>query len=109
MGITGLKSPAALTAGIRKAYQERRDGFIAGLQQAGIKVKAPKAAFYVWARVPQGQTSAGFCGLLLDQAGIVATPGNGFGPSGEGYFRMTLCAPKARLAQAVARIKALRA
>jgi LL-diaminopimelate aminotransferase len=108
MGITGLNAPAALTAGIRKVYQERRDPFIAGLKQAGIKVKAPKAAFYVWARVPQGETSASFCGRLLDQAGIVATPGNGFGASGEGYFRMTLCAPKARLAQAVARIKALR-
>jgi LL-diaminopimelate aminotransferase len=108
MGITALKAPASLTAGIRKVYQQRRDAFIPGLRRAGIRVQAPQAAFYVWASAPKGESSASFCGRLLDQAGIVATPGNGFGPSGEGYFRMTLCAPKARLAQAVERIKALR-
>jgi LL-diaminopimelate aminotransferase len=109
MGIAGLQAPASLTAGIRAVYQRRRDRFIRGLNQAGIKVKAPAAAFYVWARVPAPyKSSADFCAALLDKAGIVATPGNGFGAAGEGYFRMTLTAPEARLDEAVRRIRALR-
>ena len=72
----------------------------------GFTVNSPSASLYVWFRVPEGQTSAGFAKELLDKAGIVATPGNGFGPSGEGFIRMTLCLPEERLAEAVERIKA---
>jgi LL-diaminopimelate aminotransferase len=109
MGVAGLNAPPSLTEGIRKVYQKRRDAFVKGLNEAGIKAKAPQAAFYVWARVPAPfKTSAEFCGILLEKAGIVATPGNGFGAAGEGYFRMTLTAPQKRLDEAVRRIKALR-
>lgn len=104
MGIAALKAPASLTAGIRAVYQKRRDLFVPGLQKLGFKVALPPAAFYIWVRVPAGKASGAFCTELLEKAGIVATPGNGFGASGEGYFRMTLTAPEPRLKLALKRL-----
>jgi LL-diaminopimelate aminotransferase len=104
-GITALALDDAVTDGIRKTYQERRDTLIPGLKTLGLEVDAPPAAFYVWVTVPKGYTSAAFTAHLLEKAGIVTTPGNGFGAPGEGYIRMTVCTPKARLAEAVERIK----
>jgi LL-diaminopimelate aminotransferase len=103
-GITALGLDDAVTDGIRKTYQERRDTLIPGLKSLGLEVDAPPAAFYVWVTVPKGYTSAAFTAHLLEKAGIVTTPGNGFGTPGEGYIRMTVCTPKARLAEAVERI-----
>jgi LL-diaminopimelate aminotransferase len=71
-------------------------------------VRLPKASFCVWIRLPKGGTSARFAAELLDKAGIVATPGNGFGEAGEGYLRMTMTAPEARLKLALERLSALR-
>ena len=85
--------------------KEIRDVLVKALKEAGFEVDAPEAAFYVWIKVPAGYTSAGFCGELLDKVGIVATPGTGFGRSGEGYFRLTLTAPDDRLREAVGRSK----
>jgi LL-diaminopimelate aminotransferase len=76
-----------------------------GMEDLGIKAKAPKATFYVWAEVPAGYTSASFVSHLLENAGIVATPGNGFGDPGEGYFRIALTVSSERLQEAVDRIK----
>ena len=90
-----------------RTYQERRDALVKGLQALGCPVKPSQAAFYVWAPVPQGMTSKETAMKLLKEAAVVATPGNGFGPSGEGYIRMTLTAPKERLLEAVERIKKL--
>jgi LL-diaminopimelate aminotransferase len=104
-GITALGLGDAVTDAIRKTYQERRDTLIPGLKQLGLEVDAPPAAFYVWVAVPKGYTSASFTGHLLEKAGIVTTPGNGFGAPGEGYIRMTVCTSKERLAEAVERIK----
>jgi LL-diaminopimelate aminotransferase len=92
---------------IRMVYQERRDVLIKGLSEAGLSLDPPKATFYVWVAVPRGKTSAGFSTLLLDKAGIVTTPGNGFGKSGEGYIRMTLTVPKERLEEVPRRLKRL--
>lgn len=105
MGIAALKAPASMTESIRGVYQRRRDLFVPGLRALGFEVELPGAAFYVWAGVPRGRQSAEFCAKLLEDAGIVATPGNGFGASGEGYFRMTLTAPEARLKLALGRLK----
>ncbi len=104
-GITALALDDAVTDGIRKTYQERRDTLIPGLKSLGLEVDAPAAAFYVWVTVPKGYTSAAFTTHLLEKAGIVTTPGNGFGAPGEGYIRMTVCTPKDRLAETVERIK----
>mgnify|MGYP001764835046 FL=1 len=104
-GITALNLPDSVTDGIRKIYQERRDTLIPGLKQLGLDVDAPPAAFYIWVTVPKGYTSASFTAHLLEKAGIVTTPGNGFGAPGEGYIRMTVCTSKERLAEAVERIR----
>lgn len=104
-GITALGLDESVTDGIRTIYQERRDTLVPGLKQLGLEVDAPPAAFYIWVTVPKGYTSASFTAHLLEKAGIVTTPGNGFGAPGEGYIRMTVCTTKERLAEAVERIK----
>ena len=107
-GIAGLEAPPSLTDGIRKIYQDRRDFFAASLRKLGWQFQIPQAAFYLWVKVPQGHTSASWCGKLLDEAGVVVTPGNGFGREGEGYFRMTLTVEKARLEEALQRFSKLK-
>ena len=108
MGTAALKAPASLAKSVRSVYKQRRAILVGGLKKAGFSVFPSQAAFYVWVKVPKGHTSASFCSLLLDKAGIVATPGNGFGAAGEGYFRLTLTAPEARLKLAVKRLTALK-
>lgn len=85
-------------------YEERRDILVGGLQKLGWKIDKPRATFYVWCNVPPRYTSATFAKDLLDKADIVATPGNGFGESGEGYVRFALTVDKKRIAEAVDRI-----
>jgi len=104
-GIAALQLEDGVTDGLRQTYQERRDVLVPGLKQIGLDVDSPPAAFYVWVGVPKGYTSASFTAHLLEKAGIVTTPGNGFGAPGEGYIRMTVCTKKERLAEAVERIK----
>ena len=104
-GITALESGETLADGIRSTYQLRRDVLLSGLKRIGLEVEPLKAAFYVWITVPKGFTSATFTAHLVEKAGIVTTPGNGFGDAGEGYIRMTLCTTKERLAEAVERIE----
>ena len=107
-GITALRSPAKTVADIMAIYEERRDTLIDGLQSLGWQVPRPKATFYVWAPAPPGYTSSELSTTLLEKAGIVATPGIGFGKNGEGFIRMTLTVGKERLAEAVGRIKSIR-
>lgn len=109
MGVTALEAPASLAKEVRSVYTRRRKIVVDGLRKSGFEVFASRAAFYVWVRVPKGYDSAGFCGELLEKAGVVATPGNGFGASGEGYFRLTLTAPEERLKLAVKRLASLKA
>ncbi|RYG86448.1 aminotransferase class I/II-fold pyridoxal phosphate-dependent enzyme, partial [bacterium] len=72
-------------------YERRRDALVDGLNRIGWPVTKPKAAFYVWAKVPvPGMTSAQFAAAMLEKANIVAIPGNGYGTEGEGYVRMSL-------------------
>ena len=104
-GITALESDDRLTAGLRAIYQERPDVLVAGLRNLGLEFETPSATFYVWIEVPKGYTSASFTAHLLEKAGIVTTPGNGFGAPGEGYIRMALTTTKERLAEAVDRLK----
>jgi LL-diaminopimelate aminotransferase len=88
-------------------YQERRDILVEGLRKAGFKVEKPEATFYVWVSVPDGYTSAEFAKYLLNETGIVTTPGNGFGEHGEGYVRMALTVSKERIREGVERIAKL--
>ena len=105
--ILALEHAEEFLGPIREVYQERRDAVVDGLHRAGFELPAPKATFYVWLPVPGGWTSTDFTARLLDEAGIVTTPGNGFGEPGEGFIRMTLCSPADRLREAVERLQQL--
>ncbi len=106
--IAALKCPANIVADIRSIYAERRDTIVHGLAAAGWKVPKPKATFYLWVPAPPGYSSSELTATLLKEAGIVTTPGIGFGINGEGFVRMALTVRKARLAEAVERIKNIR-
>lgn len=103
--VTALETDDRILAGIRSVYQERRDVLYEGLVSAGLSVRKPKASFYLWAAVPTGFDSSRFVAHLLEQAGVLATPGNGFGAPGEGYVRFALTAPVQRMKEAVERIR----
>jgi len=85
-------------------YPQRRRVIVDALQAAGFEVFPTQATFYVWARVPGGEDSLGFCSRMLRQHGVVVTPGTGFGPGGEGWFRISLTAPDARIKAAAERL-----
>ncbi len=105
-GVAALNTDEREIEDLRALYQERRDLLINGLRSIGWKVPSPKAAFYVWAKIPKGFTSSMETSkAFLENADIVVTPGNGFGEAGEGYIRMTLTVPKDRLNEAVERFK----
>ena len=93
---------------IVNTYERRRDVMVRGLEEIGLEVDRPKATFYLWIRVPRGYTSTQFATLLLEQGGIVTTPGNGFGEEGEGYFRMALTVDEKRLKEAIERLKGIK-
>ena len=76
-----------------------------GLAGLGLEANTPKATFYVWIKCPEGYSSSEFTGHILKNCGVVTTPGNGFGPTGEGYIRMALTVPEDRIREAIARIQ----
>lgn len=104
-GIEALTSDESVTNKIRKRYQERRDILIPRLKASGLDVINPSATFYIWIRVPDGYTSSSFTMHLLSKAGIVTTPGSGFGDAGEGYIRLSMTINKERLTDAAERIE----
>ncbi len=104
-GVAALQGPQLAIEKHLQIYQERRDILIDSLNKMGWKVPKQRATFYVWVPVPPGFTSSELTKALLERAHIVTTPGNGFGPSGEGYIRIALTVPKERLREAVERIK----
>ena len=86
-------------------YKERRDIIVSALRQAGFVVNTPPAAIYVWARLPQGAAdSSDYCSRMLEQTGVSTTPGVVYGPAGEGYLRISLGTPTARVREAMQRI-----
>lgn len=103
--ITALETDDAFLADIRKTYQERRDILYKGLKDIGLGLAKPSASFYLWVKVPAGFDSSGFTAHILDKAGVLSTPGSGFGAPGEGYVRFALTVPAARIKEAVERIK----
>jgi LL-diaminopimelate aminotransferase len=87
-------------------YQRRRDLVCDALRAIGVDVTPPKGTIYIWAPVPEGHTSASYCELVLEEAGVVISPGSSYGPSGEGFFRISLTLADDRLAEAVTRLTA---
>jgi LL-diaminopimelate aminotransferase len=106
-GIAALSGDQRPVDEMRAIYRERRDVLCGGLAAAGFDVLTPQATFYCLVANPRGVSSADFAARLLTEAHIVATPATGFGAAGEGFVRLTLCAPKERLAEAVTRIRRL--
>jgi LL-diaminopimelate aminotransferase len=88
-------------------YQRRRDFVVQALRRAGIPVEAPKGTLYVWAPIPDGfADSQEFATFLLERAHVAVTPGGGYGPAGEGFFRISLTYPDAIISEAMERIGA---
>lgn len=104
-GISALTGPQDCVRDMNKIYQKRRDVLLSGLMELGLDVKPPKATFYVWAHV-NGKASD-FSKMLLEKAGIIAAPGNGFGEYGEGYVRFALTQSVDRINEAVERMRKL--
>lgn len=103
--IVALETDDRVLSDIRKVYQERRDVLYNGLIGLGMAVTKPEASFYLWARVPKGYDSASFAAHMLEKAGVLGTPGNGFGAPGEGYVRFALTVSAERIKEAVERIR----
>ena len=106
-GLVGLRKNREIIREIQEIYAKRRDIMVTGLRDAGFIVDTPKATFYLWVPVPPPYTSASLATKLLTDAGVVVTPGNGFGSPGEGYLRMTLTQEENRLLEATERIKSV--
>ena len=104
-GIEALRLGDRIVEPSRKIYQERRDVLVDGLRAVGLDCEKPRATFYVWVSCPKGLSSAAFTTKLLEEAGVVTTPGNGFGEAGEGYVRFTVCVDKERLREVAERIR----
>ncbi|WP_251206645.1 LL-diaminopimelate aminotransferase [Acetatifactor aquisgranensis] len=88
-------------------YQKNADYIFNGLKKAGYRVSGGVNSPYVWMKVPEGMTSWEFFDCLLEKVNVVGTPGSGFGPSGEGYFRLTAFGSYENTVEAVDRIKTL--
>jgi LL-diaminopimelate aminotransferase len=88
-----------------EVYRRRRDLAVAALNTVGIAVEAPRGTMYIWVPVPEGHSSVSFAELVLEQAGVVVSPGSSYGPNGEGYVRLSLTLPDDRLREAVGRIE----
>jgi LL-diaminopimelate aminotransferase len=105
--IRALELDEDLTPPLRVQWQRRREVMVAALAAQGLDVFPDAGTFYVWARCPKGYDSKAFTRALLDRAGVVVTPGSGFGAAGEGWFRISLTTGEDRLREAAQRIRDL--
>jgi LL-diaminopimelate aminotransferase len=93
---------------MRGIYERRRDLLSEGLEKTGWRVKRSEATFYIWAKVPEGYSSLQCVENLLEEIGILSTPGNALGPSGEGYVRFSLTVDEKRIKEAVERLRRIK-
>ncbi len=103
--IEALTGPQDSIVALNALYQRRRDLVMEALDTIGLEAATPKATIYIWARVPKSFTSASFAAKVLDEANVIVAPGSSYGPSGEGYIRISLTTPDTRLEEAIERIK----
>jgi LL-diaminopimelate aminotransferase len=103
--VAALDGPREPIEEMNAIYARRRDLVVNALRGIGVTVSPPRGTIYVWAPVPEGQTSTSFAELVLERAGVVVSPGSMYGPSGEGFFRISLTTPDERLAEAVERMR----
>jgi LL-diaminopimelate aminotransferase len=90
---------------VQHRYQKRRDFLLHGLRELGWNVQPSQATMYLWIPTSRGQNSTDFALNVLQNTGVVLTPGNAFGEGGEGYVRVSLIADEHRLAEALQRWK----
>ncbi len=104
-GVAALQGPQEPLAEQNATYTRRRDLVVAALGAIGVDVTAPQGTIYIWAPVPEGHTSTSFAETVLEEAAVVVSPGSMYGPSGEGFFRISLTAPDERIEEAVERMR----
>jgi LL-diaminopimelate aminotransferase len=105
--VAALLSDQSSVAEMCEVYRRRRDVLVDALRAIGLAVNSPKGTIYLWTRVPEGDTSASFAERVLEEAAVVISPGSAYGPSGEGFVRMSLTVPDDRLNEAADRIARL--
>jgi LL-diaminopimelate aminotransferase len=108
MAIAALEGPQDCIAEHNRVYQRRRDKLVEALRGIGLRVTPPKASLYVWAGLPGGMKSVEFAERVLDQTGVVVTPGVGYGRNGEGYVRLSVSVADERLDEGIRRLQAFR-
>lgn len=108
MAIAALEGPQDCIAEHNAIYQRRRDRLVDAVRGIGLRVTTPKASLYLWCGLPDGVGSIDFAGRLLDETGVVVTPGVGYGAHGEGYVRLSLTVPDERLEEGIRRLEAFR-
>ena len=104
-GAAALEGPRERIAEMNEIYARRRDLVVGALREIGVGVEKRKGTIYVWAPVPEGHTSTSFAELVLEEAAVVISPGSMYGPSGEGFFRISLTTPDERITEAVERMR----
>lgn len=102
---TALQSDLAVVSENNRIFEARMECLHRGLQEIGIEVAKPQGTIFLWAKVPDGFTSMSFAEKLLQEAGIIVTPGVAFGKNGEGYFRIALSVTMKRLHEVIERLK----
>jgi LL-diaminopimelate aminotransferase len=104
-GVEALTGPQDHVQEACTTYSRRRDLVIDALREIGITIDPPKGTIYIWAPVPEGQTSASFAEEVLERSAVVVSPGTSYGPNGEGFFRISLTVPDDRLTEAIERMR----
>ena len=105
--ITALRNADELIPEVAAKYEKRRDALIDGLSRSGWIIPKPKAAMFVWAKIPEkfrNKGSSKFAEFLLEEAEVLVSPGAGFGDDGDEYIRMSLVENTERIRQAVRQI-----
>jgi LL-diaminopimelate aminotransferase len=106
-GVAALESWASWVPGNVATFQRRRDAAVKAFRASGFDSPEPKATMYLWIPVPDGEASEDFARRALEQEGVIVLPGAALGKGGEGYFRVALTVPEARLEEAARRLARL--
>ncbi len=106
-GAYALNNLEKIVPSLVEVFKKRRDFLATELQKLGYEFKKPNATFYLWVKTPKNISSQEFCKKVLQEIGLVVTPGIGFGNFGEGYFRIALTVGEERLREAVQRLSTL--
>jgi len=105
MAIEALTGPQDCVDANVEIYKRRRDRVVKALTTLGLTVDVPRASLYIWARIPEGFTSAELAARLLEETDIVVTPGSSYGKYGEGYIRLSLTTPDEQVEKGCQRLE----